>query len=110
MAVLSQIYDMQFIKAVQTVEEGVRLPLADGRQVCLAASHPNYPLWMIHVESKLRDRYPVGIVTDESGHMLDLNTAHDTCVAWICEFPTDPNRFRVAFWGYSPICGLRPHE
>jgi hypothetical protein len=106
MAVLSLVYDVQLIKTVHPVEEGVCLTLADGRQVRLAASHPSYPLWMIHLESKLRDSYPVGIVSDESGQVLDLNTAHDTLVAWIRPLPTDPNRFRVAFWAYSPICGL----
>ncbi len=106
MAVLSLVYDVQFLKQARPVAGGIQLTLGDGRQVYLAASHPNYPLWQIQIESKLRDCYPVGIVTDESGQVLDLNTAHDTGVAWIGEFPTDPNRFRVAFWAYSPICGL----
>jgi hypothetical protein len=106
MAVTSLVYDIQLIKSAKPTEGEFQLTLGDGRQVRLAASHPYYPLWMIHVESKLRDCYPVGIVTDEAGQVLDLNTAHDTSVAWICELPTDPTRFRVAFWGYSAICGL----
>jgi hypothetical protein len=106
MAVISLVYDVQLLKNVRPVAGGIQLTLGDGREVYLAASHPSYPLWRIHIESKLRDCYPVGIVTDESGQVLDLNTAHDTGVAWICAFPTDPNRFRVAFWAYSPICGL----
>jgi hypothetical protein len=106
MAVLSLVYDVQLIQAARPVEGGVRLTLADGRQVHLASDRPNYPLWLIHVESKLRDSYPVGVVTDDAGQVLDLNTAHDTRVAWVQAFKTDPDRFRVAFWAYSPICGL----
>jgi hypothetical protein len=106
MAVISLVHDVQLIKSAEPIEGGTLLTLVDGCQVRLAASHPNYPLWMIHVESKLRDCYPVGIVTDEAGKVLDLNTANDTGVAWIREFPADSNRFRVAFWAYSPICGL----
>jgi len=45
-------------------------------------------------------------MTDAAGHILDLNSVHDTGVAWVRALATDSSRFRVAFWAYSPICGL----
>lgn len=106
MPVLSLVYDVQLVRDVRRTDGGVRLTLGDGRPVFLDKNHLDFDAWLIQVESKLRDVYPVGVVTDECGRVLDLNTAHDTGVAWVCEFPTDPNRYRVAFWAYSPVCGL----
>jgi hypothetical protein len=84
---------------------GARLTFPDGTLARLESSHPNFEhlLWL--AEWSRPDRL-VGVLTDTHGRIIDLNVAHETGVAWIREFPTDPSRFRVAFWAYSPICGL----
>jgi hypothetical protein len=49
---------------------------------------------------------PVGVVLDADGRVVDLNAAHDTPVRHVHELTGDGNCLEVAFWAYSPICGL----
>jgi hypothetical protein len=82
---------------------GACLTFRDGSRACLESSHPHFEhlLWLADWSGPSR---PLGVVTDAAGRILDLNSTHDTGVAWVRAFATDPNRLRVAFWAYSPIC------
>jgi hypothetical protein len=96
---------IRLIDEVRRSDAGARIAFRDGSIACLESRHVNFEhlLWLAEWSCSSR---PVGIVTDATGRILDLNAAHDTGVAWIREFSTDPGRCRVAFWAYSPICGL----
>jgi hypothetical protein len=98
-------YAIRLIAEVSRSDRGARIAFRDGSVARLESGHPNFGhlLWL--AEWSRPDR-PVGVVTDAKGRIIDLNAAHDTGVAWVRAFPTDPGRFRVAFWAYSPICGL----
>jgi hypothetical protein len=98
-------YSIRLIDGVGQANGCARIVFRDGSVACLESCHANFEhlLWL--AEWSLRDR-PVGVVMDANSRIIDLNSAHDTGVAWVREFPADHNRFRVAFWAYSPICGL----
>jgi hypothetical protein len=98
-------YSIRTVADLSQSDTGARIAFQDGSVYCLEVSHPNFEhlLWLAEWSRSSRH---VGVVTDATGRILDLNVAHDTGVAWLREFPTDPGRFRVAFWAYNPICAL----
>jgi hypothetical protein len=98
-------YSIRRIDAINRADGDVRVAFHDGSVACLEARHANFEhlLWLAEWSRPSR---PVGVVTDSAGRILDLNAVHDTGVAWVRAFPSDDSRFRVAFWAYSPICGL----
>jgi len=100
------IYDVQRIVDVQRLDGVVRITFHNGQIGQLSAEHPNFEILMIHVESELRERYPVGVFLDATGHVVDLCGAHETAVQSIKEDPEDRNSFLARFWGYSPVCCL----
>jgi hypothetical protein len=98
-------YSIQLIDAVSRADGGVQVAFRDGSRAWLDSGQANFEhlLWLAEWSRPSR---PVGVVMDAAGRILDLNAAHETGVAWVREFPTDRNRFRVAFWAFSPLCGL----
>ncbi len=98
-------YGVRWVAEVRRAATGVCIVFRDGSTACLDASHPNFAHLRQLAEWAVQGR-AVGVVTDGSDRLGDLNAAYDTTVYWIREFPTDPNRFRVAFWAYSPLCAL----
>jgi hypothetical protein len=98
-------YSFRLIDGVSRTDRGAQVTFPDGSRACLDSSHANFEhlLWLAEWSRPSR---AVGVVTDAAGRIIDLNSAHDTGVAWVREFPTARSRFRVAFWAYSPICGL----
>jgi len=99
------VYDIRFITDVKRNEHGAEITFRDGSAAYLESSGANgqHLLWLAEWS---QSRRAVGVVLDSSGQIIDLNPIQDTSVHWIREFPTDRNRFAVAFWAYSPICGL----
>lgn len=93
------------VSDVRRTDTGVCVTFRDGSTACLDASHPNFAHLRELAEWAMQGRV-VGVVTDGRGQLVDLNAAHDTTVYWVREFPTDPSRFRVAFWAYTPLCAL----
>jgi hypothetical protein len=93
------------IDEVSRADGGARVVFRDGSHAQLESSHANFEhlLWLAEWSRAGR---PVGLVTDSAGRIFDLNPAHDTGVAWVRALSTDFSRFRVAFWAYSPVCGL----
>jgi hypothetical protein len=98
-------YSIRRIEEIRRDDGGAWLTCQGGCRARLDSSHPHFEhlLWLAEWSQPSR---PVGIVTDGAGRIVDLNVAHDTGVAWVRALPTDSGRFRVAFWAYSPICGL----
>jgi hypothetical protein len=98
-------YSIREIDEVRRADRGATIAFRDGSLAHLEPGQANFEhlLWLAEWSRSSR---PVGVVTDAAGRILDLNAVHDTGVAWLREFPTDSSRFRVAFWAYSPICGL----
>ncbi len=98
-------YGIRLVDRVSRSAEGACPTFHDGALACLESSHPHFEhlLWLAEWIAPSR---PIGVITDAAGRILDLNSAHDTGVAWVRAFATDPRRFRVAFWAYSPICAL----
>lgn len=98
-------YGIRLIDEISRTDGGARVTFRDGSLACLESDQANFEhlLWLAEWSRPSR---PVGVLTDATGHIIDLNSAHDTGVAWIREFAMDRSRFRVAFWAYSPICGL----
>jgi hypothetical protein len=99
-------YGVQPVADVSRTETGARITFRDGSAACLDASHPNFSHLLQLVEWAAAHGRAVGTVVGTGGQIVDLNAAHDTGVYWLREFPTDPDRFRVAFWAYSPVCAL----
>jgi hypothetical protein len=102
----SLVYDILFIADVTPADHGLQIAFRDGSIAFLDAAHPNFDVLRIHAESNRGRPVPVGVVLDAGGRIVDLNTAHDTAVQFIQDCPEDPNRLKVAFWGYSPVCYL----
>src|SRR6476659_8603320 len=98
-------YSIRLIDEISRTDGGARITFQDGSRAHLESSHASFEhlLWLAEWS---RPNRPIGVVTDASSRIVDLNSVHDTGVAWVCEFPADRTRFRVAFWAYSPICGL----
>jgi hypothetical protein len=96
---------IRLIDAVSRADGGVKVAFRDGSVAWLDPNQTNFQhlLWLAEWSRPSR---PIGVVTDAAGRILDLNAAHETGVAWVREYPTDRDRFRVAFWAYSPVCGL----
>lgn len=101
-------YHVLPIKNLSRTNRGVIVTFGDGSVGSLVADHPNYETLLLHAEHGLRrtDHAPVGVVVENGGRIVDLGTAHDTSVNWVREFPSDPTRYRVAFWSYNPLCAL----
>jgi hypothetical protein len=99
------IYDIRSVAEVKPNDHGVGITFRDGSAAYLESSHPNFHhlLWIVQWS---RSGRALGLVVDGSGQILDLNSVHDTSVHWVREFPTDRTRIAVAFWAYSPVCGL----
>jgi hypothetical protein len=100
------VFKIQPIRDVRWTAEAAYITLLDGSLARLECHHPNFDILRIYVESDLRRQRPVGVVLDPSGKVIDLGAAHDTTVHWLRAIATDPTRFAVAFWAYSPICCL----
>lgn len=98
-------YSISAVADINRTDAGARITFRDGSVYRLESRQPNFEhlLWLAGWS---RPNRHVGLVTDATGRILDLNAAHETGVAWLREFSTDPGRLRVAFWAYSPICGL----
>jgi hypothetical protein len=98
-------FSIRWIAEVSRVDGGARITFRDGCLARLESSHVNFEhlLWLAQWSQPDR---PVGVILDATSRIIDLNSAHDTGVAWVRAFSTDSSRFRVAFWAYSPICGL----
>jgi hypothetical protein len=98
-------YGIRLIDEVSRAGGGARLAFRDGSRARLESGHPSFEhlLWL--AEWSRPDR-PVGVVMDADGRVLDLNSTHETGAAWVRALPTALGRFRVAFWAYSPVCGL----
>jgi hypothetical protein len=98
-------YSIRLIDDISRSDAAACITFRDGFRAPLEFSQRNSEqlLWLAEWS---RGSRPVGVVTDPVGRILDLNVAHETGVAWVREFPTDRSRFRVAFWAYSPLCGL----
>lgn len=103
MAVATLIHDTQLVAGSESTDNGVRLTLGDGRRVCLDAGHPDFGRWMRHVGSPFLASYPLGVVTDEAGGVVDLSTARDTAVYWVRE---SSGGFTVGCWAFAPVLGL----
>jgi hypothetical protein len=98
-------YGVRLVAEVRPTDTGACIVFRDGTTACLDVSHPNFAHLRQLAAWAMQGR-AVGVVTDASGQVVDLNAAHDTTVYWIRAFPTDPSRFHVAFWAYSPLCAL----
>lgn len=98
-------YGIHQVVEVGRADGDARLTFEDGGSARLSSSHPDFEhlLWLAEWS---RSGRPLGVVTGGSHWVTDLNAAHATGVAWLRELPTNPGRFRVAFWAYNPICGL----
>jgi hypothetical protein len=96
---------IRIIDEVSQTDAGARVGFRNGSPAVLEASQPHFEhlLWLAEWSRASR---PIGVVTDAADHIIDLNCAHETGVAWVRHYPTNRNCFRVAFWAYSPICGL----
>ncbi len=70
-ATTTLIYDMQTIEDVQRIDGSVRITLGSGAMVHLATDHPHFGVIVAHAESPTRKRYPVGMVVDAGGWVVD---------------------------------------
>ena len=86
-------------------DKGMQMTFQDGSVYHLDEHHPSFGRLLWLAEWSRSGRH-VGVAADVTGRIHDLNAAHDTGVAWLRELPSDPDRIRVAFWAYSPLCGL----
>jgi hypothetical protein len=100
------VLETQPLEEIRRTDEAVWITLRDGSVARLDLEHPHFDLLMIYVESELRRSRPVGLVMDPSRRVIDIGAAHDTPVRSVRPLVSDPNRFEVCFWGYSPVCGL----
>lgn len=99
-------YDIRLVAEVVPADGGLEIRFRGGASAFLDASHPNFAVARITVESRCGRTMAVGVILDAEHRLVDLNAAHDTTVSFIQEDPEDPTRFRVGFWGYSPLCYL----
>jgi hypothetical protein len=103
---MSLVYDIRLVTAVNPVNGGLEIIFRGGTVAFLLSGHPNFEILRLHAESQLGQPVPLGLLLDADSRVIDLNIAHDTSVQSIQECPEDPNRLKVAFWGYSPVCYL----
>src|SRR5262245_40618309 len=99
-------YSISLVADVIPASGGLQIRFRDGSSAFLDAAHPHFAVCRINAESRRGTSMPVGVVLDVDGRVVDLNAAHDTPVRYLREFERDSNHLEVAFWAYSPICGL----
>ncbi len=97
-------FDVRAVARVQRCAGAVELTFQDGSLARLEATHPHFDTLLALVESG--SRRPIGLTLDSSGGVVDLNEAHDVTVRYIRETEETPDRLKVAFWGFSPLCYL----
>jgi hypothetical protein len=98
-------YSIRLIDEVTRADGGACVTFRDGTLARLESSQANFEHlhWLAEWS---RPNRPVGVVTDATGRIIDLNAAHQTGVAWVRDVPANHGRLRVALWAYSPICAL----
>ena len=99
-------YAIRWVSEVMPADGGLRLTFRDGSSAFLEASHPRFAVCRINAESRRGQAMPVGVVLDGQGRVIDLSAAHDTPVRHVREPARGSDFLEVAFWAYSPICGL----
>jgi hypothetical protein len=102
----SLVYDIRFVASVQPGDAGVQLTFRDGSVAHLDEAHPNFDTLLVLLKSESCRCWPVGVLLDASGRVIDLNEAHDVTVRYIREEEDTADRMKVALWGFNPMCYL----
>jgi hypothetical protein len=101
-----QVYDIQTVSEVQPCNGAVAIAFRSGLRATLPAGHPGQKVMLQTVERSLRQQEPVGVVTDRSGRLLEVNHTYRSTVRFVREDEEDSSRITVAFWAFSPVCYL----
>jgi hypothetical protein len=99
-------YDIQRVREVRPCDGGTQLVFLTGLSVCLWKEHPEYERILHQARSSLQYGAPVGLMTGETGELVELNYTHQSAVRHVRPDEDDPSRLMVEFWAYSPICYL----
>jgi hypothetical protein len=105
-ATTTSVFDIQTVRAVQPSNGAVVITFASGLVGSVPQNDPDRDKILYEAEYSLQRPWPVGVVMDGEGHILDLNHANESLVDRIRQDEEDPSRFMVCFWASSPVCYL----
>jgi hypothetical protein len=101
---------IQRIASVRRQDGSVKVTFLDGSVARLDETHPHFDMLKALVPSDSQRWWPIGVMLDASGRVIDLNEANDVTVRYVREKKDSPERLHVALWGFSPMCYLVKHH
>jgi hypothetical protein len=101
-----QVCAISRVSALQPCPDGVRVVLDNHLSATLTAGHADYELLLQQVEGSLRLRYPVGVMIDPAGRLVDLSPAHPVTVRSVQEDDAGGKRLAVAVWELGALSYL----
>jgi hypothetical protein len=102
----TRVFDIQTVRSIQPSNGAVVITFTSGLVGSVPQNHPDRGKVLYEAEFALQQRWPVGVMMDRAGHILDLNNAHESLVDRIRQDEENQSRLMVCFWGYSPVCYL----
>lgn len=102
----AQVFDIQNVRTIQSSNGALVVTFGSGLVARLVPDHPDRDRILREAEHSLQQCWPVGVLVNGEGHLLELSHTHDTCVNVLREDEEDKGRLAVWFWEYSPVCYL----